>query len=243
MKNKKIIYWIVALVLVGVTVYSTVHVRSARRVNEVRMQSESRQQAFESSRQKRLLADQQSRLNAPSWDRPTLKGGYPDISRYAHAKKKTDRIWIEVSLRKQRVYIRRGPYTLYTMYASVGKNYEKTKDYHRTPVGHFRIEKRRGTTYYDPTRGYGARYWTAFKDEGLYRFESVPFDENGNVIKSEASRLGRSVDKKHNIKAYGSIRLSVPDAQWIEENIPARTRVIVDDQKEKRDAWEYLKVD
>ena len=83
----------------------------------------------------------------------------------------------------------------------------------------------------------------AFKDEGLYRFESVPFDENGKVIKAEAEKLGQKVTKKHNIKAYGSIRLSVPDAQWIEENIPAKTRVVIDSQDDKRDAWEYLKVD
>ena len=126
---------------------------------------------------------------------------------------------------------------------SVGKNYRKTKNYQCTPIGHFKIEKRRGVSYYDPTRGYGARYWTAFKDEGLYRFESVPFDENGKVIKAEAEKLGQKVTKKHNIKAYGSIRLSVPDAQWIEENIPAKTLVVIDSQDDKRDAWEYLKVD
>lgn len=244
MKKKNIIYWAVALVLVLVTAYSTVHVHNARQVNDVKMQSESRKQAEEDAQQKRLLADQKKRLIKPaSWDKPTLSGGYPDISKYAHAKKKEDRIWIEVNLRKQRVYIRRGPYTLYTMYASVGKNYEKAKDYQRTPIGHFKIEKRRGTSYYDPTRGYGARYWTAFKDDGLYRFESVPFDENGKVIKAEAEKLGQKVTKKHNIKAYGSIRLSVPDAQWIEENIPAKTRVVIDSQDDKRDAWEYLKVD
>ena len=62
-------------------------------------------------------------------------------------------------------------------------------------------------------------------------------------IKAEAEKLGQKVTKKHNIKAYGSIRLSVPDAQWIEENIPAKTRVVIDSQDDKRDAWEYLKVD
>ena len=116
MKKKNIIYWAVALVLVLVTAYSTVHVNNARQVNDVKMQSESRKQAEEDAQQKRLLADQKKRLIKPaSWDKPTLSGGYPDISKYAHAKKKEERIWIEVNLRKQRVYIRRGPYTLYTM--------------------------------------------------------------------------------------------------------------------------------
>lgn len=89
MKKKNIIYWAVALVLVLVTAYSTVHVHNARQVNDVKMQSESRKQAEEDAQQKRLLADQKKRLIKPaSWDKPTLSGGYPDISKYAHAKRR-----------------------------------------------------------------------------------------------------------------------------------------------------------
>ena len=54
MKKKNIIYWAVALVLVLVTAYSTIHVRNARQVNDVKMQSESRKQAEEDAQQKRL---------------------------------------------------------------------------------------------------------------------------------------------------------------------------------------------
>ncbi len=47
--------------------------------------------------------------------------------------------------------------------------------------------------------------------------------------------------KKHNIKAYGSIRLSVADAKWIMDNLPAKTKVVVEDNDPKHDAWEYMK--
>lgn len=63
-------------------------------------------QAEEDAQQKRLSADQKKRLIKPaSWDKPTLSGGYPDISKYAHAKKKEERIWIEVKLCASSVFI------------------------------------------------------------------------------------------------------------------------------------------
>lgn len=76
---------------------------------------------------------------------------------------------------------------------------------------------------------------------GAYRFESVPFDQAGKVIESQAKLLGQKVTKKHNIKAYGSIRLSVADAKWIMDNLPAKTKVVVEDNDPKHDAWEYMK--
>ncbi|SEM61582.1 L,D-transpeptidase catalytic domain [Ligilactobacillus sp. WC1T17] len=244
MKKSNLLQWLVAAILVCVTAYSMVTMHHIRQVNSVKLHEQSLKDARQAAKQKQLLADQKKRIRPAAWNQATLSGGYPDISKYVHAKTLENKVWIEVNIRKQRVYIRRGPYTIYTMYASVAKNYKKTKRYNQTPVGKYHLSKNRGTSYYDATRGYGAKYWTALKGYGsLYRFESVPFDANGHVLKKQAARLGGKVTKKNNIKAYGTIRLSVPDAQWIEENLPAKTPVMIMGHKDKRDPWRVLSLE
>ena len=111
----------------------------------------------------------------------------------------------------------------------MGKNYNsKTPNYHVTPVGKFKLEEARGDKFYDATRQLGGLHWTSFKGKGMYHFQSVPVDENGKVIEKDAKHLGSTkITKKNNIKAYGSIWLTVPDAEWIQKNLPVGTKVLI----------------
>lgn len=78
------------------------------------------------------------------WQKPSETLPYPDVSQAIKAKKLDQKIWLLVSPNKQRVYVRQGPYTLYTMYASIGKNFENVKNYQETPTGDFKLQKERG---------------------------------------------------------------------------------------------------
>lgn len=233
MKKIKIIYWIVAVVMVGLMIGSYIHVHNAEKQNAIKIAKQQKIDKAKEKKIKRLNKQQKQRLVTPiDWTKPSLSGNYPDLSQYKHLKKKSQRIWLEVSPKKQRVYVKQGPYTLYTMYASIGKNYDNgkkpTESYQKTPTGTFKIQKQRGQSYYNAALGYGAKYWTSFDGHGMYRFESVPVDQNGNFIKAQAKRLGSTkVTRKNNIEAYGCIRLSEPDAKWIMENIKPKTYVVV----------------
>ena len=87
-----------------------------------------------------------------------------------------------------------------------------------TPIG----------TYYTGSKGYsffsnkyneGAYYWTSFL--GNYLFHSIPFDSNGNIINSEAQKLGSRA-------SHGCVRLSMENAKWFYDTIPENTSVIVE---------------
>lgn len=235
-------YWIIALIFVGAAGYSVMFVHRAEQQNAVKMAKQAKRDAKMKKKQSRLKEDQKKRARKPvEWSKSSLTGDYPDLSPYRHYKKKKNKVWLDVSVRKQRVYVMQGQYRLYTMYASIGKNYDRTQGYQRTPTGTFKLQKQHGTGYYDATKGYGAKYWTSFEGHGAYRFESVPFDKDGKIIKKQAKRLGStSVTKKHNIRNYGSIRLTVPDAKWLQENISPKTRVVVHDRKSDKDFLDFL---
>ena len=242
MKKASWIHWAVAIILVGLAGYSAVYIHRAEEKNALKVERQAKLDKQEEKRKKELLREQKKHMQTPiDWQKPSETLPYPEVSQAIKAKKLDQKIWLLVSPNKQRVYVRQGPYTLYTMYASIGKNFENVKNYQETPTGDFKLQKERGEEFYDATKGYGAKYWTSFRGHGAYRFESVPFDQDGKVIESQAKLLGQKVTKKHNIKAYGSIRLSVADAKWIMDNLPAKTKVVVEDNEPKHEAWEYMK--
>lgn len=242
MKKASWLSWAIAIILVGSAGYSAFYVHQAEKKNAVKVERQAKLDRKEKKQQRKLLQEQKKHMRTPiSWERSSETLPYPDVSQALKAKKLDQKIWLLVSPSKQRVYVRQGPYTLYTMYASIGKNFEGVKNYQETPTGEFKLQKERGSEFYDATKGYGAKYWTAFHGHGAYRFESVPFDQAGQVIESKAQQLGKKVTKKHNVQAYGSIRLSVADAKWIMETLPAKTKVFIEDNEPKHDAWEYLK--
>lgn len=244
-KNSNLIYWIVAGVLVIIAIYSGVHMHQLESKNAVVVSKKMSMSSSISTKQKKIKKQQTLGMaKKVEWNKPSMTIPYPDMDAYKNVKKK-DKVRLVVSTKKQRVYVMSGPYILYTMYASVGKNYEKHLPIqHVTPVGKYKLNQARGQEFYDESRKIGGKYWTSYK--GPYHFQSVPMDKNGKVDQKLAERLGKTnITRKHNVRAYGSILLTEPDAKWIYENLPAGTKVTIKgkdvipdnfkDKKEKAD--------
>ncbi|KFI47936.1 L,D-transpeptidase family protein [Bifidobacterium biavatii] len=138
----------------------------------------------------------------PQYLRPS-GGAYPNLAAVANLN-------IEVSIAAQRVYVKSGNNTIYTMLASTGMN-------GTTPLGTFQVQNR-GTSFYNASEGMGANYWVSFKDWGTYLFHTVPTDAQGRYIVSEANKLGRPA-------SHGCVRLTVPDAKWLFDQLPQGTTV------------------
>lgn len=145
-----------------------------------------------------------------NWNAPS-GGAYPVL-------KKGENIWLNVSVGKQRVYVKNGNQTLYTMVASTGLDNGPDTT---TPLGTYHIQAERGTWFYAPQYKEGAEYWVSWKNHGEFLFHSVPMDKNKHVLKADAEKLGREED------SHGCIHLTIPDAKWIYENIPFNTKVVI----------------
>ncbi|MEK0306510.1 L,D-transpeptidase [Bifidobacterium favimelis] len=141
------------------------------------------------------------------WRSPSQSVPYPDP--LAHPD-----LELDVSIGDQRVYVRAGGKTLYTMYASTGMDGS-------TPRGTFEIEAERGDYFFNSQEGMGARYYTSFNRHGVFLFHTVPTDSRGNYIDSEADLLGRRPS------SHGCVRLTIPDAKWIMDKIPTGTKVVI----------------
>lgn len=142
---------------------------------------------------------------AIDWTKPT-GGPYPQLS-------KQSAISLEVDLARQRVYIKADGKTIYTMVASTGLDGS-------TPRGNFTIggntDITRGESFYNPSEKMGAKNWVRIT--GSILFHSIPTDNKGNFITSEAQKLGSPA-------SHGCVRLSVPDSKWIYDNIRTGTPV------------------
>jgi lipoprotein-anchoring transpeptidase ErfK/SrfK len=128
-------------------------------------------------------------------------------------------LWIDVNLTQQRIYIKDGDKTIYTMLTSSGL--DDVPD-NTTPRGTFYTQKEKGISFYAPNYKEGAEYWTSWKDHGVFLFHSVVTDEKGNIKVDEAEKLGKKA-------SHGCFRLPVLDAKWIYDNIPENTKVVVHD--------------
>lgn len=148
-------------------------------------------------------------VNTVNWLKPS-GGAYPVIGQ-------NDSIWIKVSKEKQRVFIMKGKKTIYTMICSTGLDINPDTS---TPEGTFYIQKERGTSFYNASEKEGAKYWVSWKNHGEFLFHSVAMDKNGNVIQSEAKKLGHKA-------SHGCVRLAVPDAKWIYDHIRYKTKVVI----------------
>lgn len=168
--------------------------------------SEVKSPRTESQQNRRAAASSTNTARAVNyWQMPSENKAYPNVSAHPNLR-------IEVSLKKQRVYLKDGKATLYTMLASTGKN-------GGTPTGHFQIQAERGQHFYNQKSNEGANYWVSFKDHGVYLFHTVPVDVNGAYNIAEAQQLGETAN------SHGCIRLSIADARWFFENIPENTAV------------------
>jgi len=143
-----------------------------------------------------------------NWRKPSESKPYP---KWDQLKKP----WIHVSVSQQRVFIKDGNKTVYTMYASTGVN-------NSTPRGTFHIQQERGKFFYNAESKEGAKDWVSFKDHGIYLFHTVPTDQYGNFNVKEANLLGRAAH------SHGCVRLAVPDARWFYNNVTYGTKVVID---------------
>jgi lipoprotein-anchoring transpeptidase ErfK/SrfK len=153
-----------------------------------------------------LIEDSKASLD---WSKPS-DGEYPIL-------RKDEDIWIDVSIDKQRVFIKDGEQTLYTMITSSGLD---TIPDNSTPQGTFYIEPERGLWFYSEAEQEGAKYFVSWKNHGEFLFHSVPMDKKGNVIEDEAAKLGQKA-------SHGCFRLTIADAKWIYDNIRVKTKVVI----------------
>ena len=139
------------------------------------------------------------------WKKPT--SDYPDLE-------KVNDLKILVDTKNQKTFLYDGSERLTSFVVSTGILDGDSN----TPLGDYVIENERGENFFAASFGEGANYWVSFKDHGIYLFHSVPTDENGDYIVSEAEKLGKPA-------SHGCVRMSVPDAKWFYENIPTGTPV------------------
>ncbi|WP_338231537.1 L,D-transpeptidase [Companilactobacillus muriivasis] len=204
LKNKKIITAVIAIVGVlaialvafAVNANDTHSVEAEPKTTKVSKKAKSKAAKKAAAKKKDL----------DEWKHPSESKAYPDLNKYKDA-------YIEVSIAKQRVYIKNNNDVLYTMKAATG-----SKD-SPTPKGNFQIQNR-GDHFYNAESKEGANYWTSFKDWGVYLFHSVPTDEKGKYVESEAHKLGKP-------SSHGCVRLTIPDAKWINTTVPDGMKVIV----------------
>ncbi|WP_416723490.1 L,D-transpeptidase [Bacillus stercoris] len=154
------------------------------------------------------ITDVRKTATSINWTKPS-GGKYPDM--------KQKHVWIDVNVKEQKAYIKEGSNTIYRMMISSGL--DQTKD-DATPKGTFHIEPERGEWFFSEGYQEGAEYWVSWKNHGEFLFHSVPMTKDQKVIKAEAAKLGTKA-------SHGCIRLTIPDAKWIYENIPEHTKVVI----------------
>lgn len=86
-----------------------------------------------------------------------------------------------------------------------------------TPLGIFNIQCK-GEYFYSDKYKEGARYYIKFFSN--YLIHSIPVDKKGNIIEDEKKKIGFPA-------SHGCIRISIQDAEWIYNNIPEGSSVII----------------
>jgi lipoprotein-anchoring transpeptidase ErfK/SrfK len=149
-------------------------------------------------------------VKSVNWNLPS-GGPYPTIT-------PNEPIWLDVFVSNQKVYVKDGDKTIYTMIASTGLD---TKPDNSTPAWHLSYSSRAWQmVFYAPQYQEGAEYWVSWKNHGEFLFHSVPMDQNKHVLVSDAEKLGQK-------DSHGCVHLTIPDAKWIYDNIKTGTKVVI----------------
>lgn len=143
-----------------------------------------------------------------NWKASSESKDYPNLSSYPNA-------WLDVNIAKQRVYVKSANgKILYTMYCSAGAN-------DSTRRGTYYIQAERGSHFYSASEQEGANYYVSWLNHGEFLFHTVPVDANGNYIKPVADNIG------HKASSHGCVQLTIPDAQWVYNNVPQGMKVVI----------------
>ncbi|MDD6864667.1 MAG: L,D-transpeptidase [Lactobacillus sp.] len=165
-------------------------------------------------------SSEDSNMRTPiDWQKSSETIPYPDLS-------KVKDLWVKVSLKGNRTYLYDGSKIIYTMYSSGGvyqKDAKTGKMKSATPTGTFYVQAERGDSFFNQELSEGANYYVSWLNHGEYLFHSVPTKADGSYNLKEAAKLGKSTG------SHGCIRLSVPDAKWMEQNLPEGTKVVIAD--------------
>ena len=215
MKSRHIIYWLLCLVVIilgGYHMYNNHLKQPAATTKTVATTAKSKATSSSSK--------SQSNMRTPiDWQKSSETVPYPDLS-------KVKNLWVKVSLKGNRTYLYDGSKLIYTMYSSGGvyqKDAKTGKMKSTTPTGTFYVQAERGDSFYNQKLGEGANYYVSWLNHGEYLFHSVPTKADGSYNLKEAAKLGKSTG------SHGCIRLSVPDAKWMEQNLPEGTKVVIAD--------------
>lgn len=127
-------------------------------------------------------------------------------------------LWLRVSILGNRTYVMSGQKPVYTMLSSAGRLVHGKS---LTPTGQYKIQAERCQKFFNQDLNEGAHYYVSWHDHGVYLFHSVPTRKNGQFNQKQAAKLGKEP------ASSGCVRLSLPDAQWLIENVPTGTRVVI----------------
>jgi len=123
-----------------------------------------------------------------------------------------DRVWVEIVLAKEhKMVVYKGENPIRTMPCSGGT----AKD--PTIRGTYYL-KDRGTQFFAKKINEGAANW--IRIDGNYLIHGLPRDENWVIKKSDEEKIGSPA-------SHGCVRLREADAQWMYDNIPQNTMVII----------------
>lgn len=179
--------------------------KTASEKSKKKMAASKKSSAKKSSKQSK--SNSSKKTDPDLWKKPT-GGTYPTLTVGEPLK-------LTVSLSKQRVYLdnQSTGKRLYMMICSSGMD-------NTTPTGTYAIQER-GESFFNAQLNEGANYWVSWLYHGTYLFHTVPTDTSGNYNVAEAQKLGKPA-------SHGCIRLSVPDAKWLYDNVPEGTTVVVE---------------
>lgn len=209
--SKRVKHWIYALFCLAVVLIamgSEMHAATNR-------ETTSDSQSTTTTKKAKSVKDNDHMRTPINWRKSSETVPYPDLN-------KVKNFWIKVDLKKNRTYLYDGNKVIYTMY-STGGVYKKDKKTGQmksvTPTGTFYIQQERGESFFNQSLNEGANYYVSWKNHGEYLFHSVPTRAGGAYNEKEAAKLGKTQG------SHGCIRLSVPDAKWMEQNLPVGTKV------------------
>ncbi len=131
-----------------------------------------------------------------------------------------EKLWVDVSISQQLVYILNGERVIYIMATSSGMESLAGDE---SPLGVYHIQHKRGTWFYAPQYQEGAAYWVSWLGNGVYLFHSVPMDVHHRVLPKVSAALLHEA-------SHGCFHLTVPDARWFYEHIPYKTTVVVEQE-------------